>query len=553
MYVMQKNWLRTLAPLGFCVLTAGRSLPTPESPLVQEQGLPVVMVLTVAPGIVVGGNPATATITLSAADPRGATVIMLTSLAPGIAVFEGTDPATGALQLIIPAGSKTGIAPVRTFGQAAGAAVTLHASAGASTATAKLTVSAAAVTSLVFLPANVIGGAATTGTIRLDGAAPATGAQVNLSANSAVVSAPAVVSVPAGTSLASFTLTTTPTSADVQATVSATILGTPKSATVTVLAPNVSAVLLNPQSVTGGHPATGTVVLTAAAVGRAVPVSLTSSSSDASVPATLFIGTGRDRLDFTISTQNVASPRAVTITARLANSQPPPGSTPSITDGTSNTILVGETATGARANLTLTPIALVSTIPLLQSVVAQPSRVLGGTPVTITVTLQGVASDAVGLPFSVLLSTNQPQLLQLPAHVTIPAGSLTGTVSATTAAPSADQTVTITASSGTAISTTFLLQSPPPIATFTLRPTTLKGGLNIVAQLALSSTITRSVEVKLSTDHPELVTVPRSVILLGATPLAFTFTTSPTKVPTKVTIKVTIGTQTLSATVTLTL
>jgi hypothetical protein len=58
--------------------------------------------------------------------------------------------------------------------------------------------------------------------------------------------------------------------------------------------------------------------------------------------------------------------------------------------------------------------------------------------------------------------------------------------------------------------------------------------------------------VKLSTDHPDLVTVPATLILLGSTPRAFTFTTSPSKEKTTVTIKATIGAQTLSATVTIT-
>jgi hypothetical protein len=50
------------------------------------------------------------------------------------------------------------------------------------------------------------------------------------------------------------------------------------------------------------------------------------------------------------------------------------------------------------------------------------------------------------------------------------------------------------------------------------------GGLNIIAQITLSGTAPNSVTVNLSTDHPELVTVPATVTIplsTVATPLTF--------------------------------
>ncbi|MGH7468376.1 MAG: hypothetical protein ACRENP_10370 [Longimicrobiales bacterium] len=552
--------LRTLAPLGFCLFTTG-SLPLAESPPPHARASSA-LVLTVSPGLVAGGNTVNATITLDAPATGGGVEVTLSSLTPTVADFDGVDRATGTLKVLIKPGSTSSAARVRTFGQSVVTAASLRASIDGNTATASLTVTPPSVSSLEFFPAAVTGGSATTGTIRLDGVAPANGIPVQITNSSAVLLLPATVSVPPGVSQVTFGANTMPVQTDATATVSANIQGTPRSATVTVRALSLSSVQLSPRVVTGGSASSGTVVLSGAAVGRPVTVSLTSSSSEATVPALLSIGPGTDRANFTILTQTVSNVRTVTIRAQLGGSGTPPGgsgssTTSGITDGTSNTIIIGEPAgqVSASVSLTIEPSTVVTASAIrVQSIAAQPSSVQSGLPVAITVTLESAAPEVTtNLPVSIGLTSSQPQLLQIPTRVIIPAGSRTGSVNGTTSVVSVDQTVTITTGGTAPVSTTLLLKPPPPpVASFTLRPTTVKGGVNVIAQLTPSSGVTRPVEVKLTTDHPELISVPASVQLSPSTPLALTFTTTVTKTETPVTITASVGSQSVPVKVTIT-
>jgi len=81
------------------------------------------------------------------------------------------------------------------------------------------------------------------------------------------------------------------------------------------IAPRMQSLTLSPSSVVSGGTVSGSVVLSAAApVGGAV-VALSSSSSTASVPATVTVPSGATAATFTISTGTVSSNETVTITA----------------------------------------------------------------------------------------------------------------------------------------------------------------------------------------------------------------------------------------------
>jgi hypothetical protein len=77
------------------------------------------------------------------------------------------------------------------------------------------------------------------------------------------------------------------------------------------------------------------------------------------------------------------------------------------------------------------------------------------------------------------------------------------------------------------------------------------GGSNLIVQLAAASTLTSSVTVALSSDHPALVPVPATVSLFPSkVPQALTVHTAATTTPVTVTLTATAGSQTVTTTVT---
>ena len=311
-------------------------------------------------------------------------------------------------------------------------------------------------------------------------------------------------------------------------------------AVLTVSAPVPSQLSLNPISAPGGASVTGTVVLTGRAPARGLVLGLSGGSSDVAVPPNIDVPVGADRQDFQIATHPVGSARTVTIsvvTLQQLQQISSDGSVRLVAPGNSN-------AAPITANLSLTPSLTVT---------AQPSPATGGAPVAITLMVQPDPAS----PIALTLTTDHPELLQVPATVAGPPQTTTAPqriiVNVPTGVTSIDQGVTITASRGPISASTSLLikQTPPPISSFTLRPGTVHGGSNIISQLTLSNTAPASVAVSFTTDHPELVTVPATVTLARSTiPSSLTFRTAPATVQTTVTISASVGTQTTSTTVT---
>src|SRR5882762_4991526 len=89
--------------------------------------------------------------------------------------------------------------------------------------------------SLTLDPANVFGGQSSTGTVTLTGPAPASGAQVFLSSSDGAARVPSSVTIPAGTTSATFTVNTSFVLISTSATISATYNGTTRTATLSVL------------------------------------------------------------------------------------------------------------------------------------------------------------------------------------------------------------------------------------------------------------------------------------------------------------------------------
>ena len=294
-------------------------------------------------------------------------------------------------------------------------------------------------------------------------------------------------------------------------------------------AATLSAVALNPASVTGGASSTGTATLSGPAPTGGAVVSLSSNNTTAArAPASVTVAAGATSASFTVSTSTVTTATAVTISAAYA----------------------GATRT---ATLTVNP----GTPPVtLSSLTLNPTSVTGGTQSsTGTVTLSGAAPSGGAV---VSLSSNNTAAAQLPASVTVAAGATTASFTVSTSAVSAATAVTITAAYGGTTRTAILTvnpAAPPPatLASLSLNPTAVTGG----TQSSTGTVTLRGAApsggavVSLSSNNTGAARVPASVtVAAGATTASFTVNTSAVITSTTVTITAAYGGTTRAATLT---
>jgi hypothetical protein len=543
--IARGTWTATVAAVGFWV-GSHRELASTETPA-RPSVIPLTM--SVSPPVVAAGTQATLTITLASPAPPGGMQVPVVSGTPQAANL-GSAPNAILPIPMVPEGRTSITLPISTFAVSTRTAVTLRVSSGCDVATTTLTVEPFAITSVAIQPARVTGGTPVTATVTSSSPVPpGSGVPIQLSASLAGVTLPASVVIPPGSSSTTFSIPTTAVQTDRQITITASLgSGSSASGSLQLAAPIASAILLNPPTVLGGDQSTGTLVLTGPAPNGGKSFAMAVGGIGASVQPTVTIAAGADRQTFSITTQQVTTTTIVAINASPTTTQ---GVT--IADGSSNTIQVGERPVAASANLTIGPRVTIASPPSVQSVTTSVSKVSSGTPVSVTVALQTPAPT--GTTTAVQLSSNHPELVALPLAVTIPEGATTATVTAKTIPTSVDQTVTITASNSLRSVTTTLsvVKSVPTLAAFTIRPMTLVGGTNAIAELTLTLGPSANVVVSLTTDHPELISIPASVTLAPSTvPRAFTFRTVKPAVETRVTLKASAGTETTSVVLTIT-
>jgi hypothetical protein len=176
---------------------------------------------------VIGGNSATGTVVLNGVAPSGGAVVSLLSGNSAVVIL----PAS----VTVAAGTDRASFTVGTDVVAASATVTLSATYGSGSAfTSLIVLPAVTLASLTLNPTSVVGGNTSTGTVTLS-AAPSANASVTLtSSNTAVATVPASVTVPAGTTSASFAVTTNSVGASTAVTISGSFGGVTQSANLTV-------------------------------------------------------------------------------------------------------------------------------------------------------------------------------------------------------------------------------------------------------------------------------------------------------------------------------
>jgi hypothetical protein len=156
-----------------------------------------------SPTSVVGGASSTGTVTLNGPAPSGGTLITLQT--SNSAVARVPSNAT------IAAGSTSTTFTITTTPVSANKSVTITAIYAGVARTTTLTVNAAMLSSISRSPGTVVGGAISTGTVTLNGAAPMGGATVTLqSNNNSAAHVPTSVFVAGGATNATFTITTSP-------------------------------------------------------------------------------------------------------------------------------------------------------------------------------------------------------------------------------------------------------------------------------------------------------------------------------------------------------
>lgn len=420
-----------------------------------------VRTVSLSPATVTGGATATLTMTLDAPLASG----LVVTLNAAIASTDGSVQQLGApLAVSLPftvqaAPGQTSITqPAVTVPVFVNQSVTIAAAVSpASTplvprgsASALLTVLAPVVSAVQLSPAALTGGATATGTAVLTGKAPGKGLTFAVSSTDTSAVVPQILAIPGGSDRASFPISTKPVAITASAAIRAVSTSTLSTtlpfieqaatvgATLTIQPPVVRAVSVSPSSVFGGTTTTGTVALTGPAPALGFSLRIASSSASAVVAANATVSAGSDHLSFPIVARLTTTP---SVTATItASGQPTSSSTiSSTTDGTSNTIIVGESTTGPSATLAISSQVL--------GALTVPDSARGSSGFTILLTL----ASGVPTPVTVTLATNHPELLGLPAVASV-SPNLVSKVLVTTKPVSARLAgVTITATAGSSV------------------------------------------------------------------------------------------------------
>jgi len=377
------------------------------------------------------------------------------------------------------------------------------------------TVTIIALSGVSTTPSSVTGGSTTTGTVFLTGAAPSPGVDIALSSSSAAVTVPASVHINTGASSANFGISTSAVAATTGATITANGSGVTQSTTVTVKPPALSALAAG-TSVVGGDKETATVTLNGPAPSGGAKVTLSSSKTQVTVPASVTVAAGATSATFTITTKAVTAQVTAAIKATYG----------------------GVTKT---SNVNVVALAL-------NSLSLSPTTVLGGATSTATVVLDG----AVPTGTATVDITSSSTKATVPATLAIKAGLSTITFPVKTSSVTAVTQSAITVTYGGKTKTATLTIDPVEPKSMSLSPSNVQGGATSTATVTINGAAgTAGAKLTLSSSKT-VATVPASVtIAAGAKTATFKVTTKTVTTSTTSSIKAVSGT--FSATATLTI
>lgn len=486
--------------------------------------------LIFSPSVLVGGTMTTGTVLLSQLAPTGGTVVTLVSgnitVAPvptGSNITIPPNATRGTFDLTIPAGATQGTFTVNTTAVGTSVGVLFGATLNGAVQTFLLGVTPPiSVSGLTLSPAATTGGLTSTGQLTINSLAPQGGTVVPLTnSNPGAVTVPASVTVPSGSTLGIFNITTLAVTSTQTATITATLGGT-ETATLTVNPASgltVSSLVFSASPVLGGQPSMGTLTLSGPAPPAGSTVTLASSDPAVTVPASVMVLAGTSSATFTATTSVVAMQVTATITATI-------------------------NAMMQTAMLVVVP------SPAVASLVLNPTSVAGGNSSQATVTLSAAAPSGGTI---VMLSSSDPSV-QLAPSVTVAAGATTATFTVTTLVVTSPISAVITATVGASSQqATLSVTLPPPVPRLVFfNPATVTGGQTaqgtvVVTQAApMGGTVVTLSSSSTSVTVPGTVTVPQ-----GSKSVTFSATASSVSASTTVTVTATLNsaTQTITLTV----
>ena len=266
--------------------------------------------VTLSPASIVGGQTSTANRVYLYGDATVDTSVTLTSSNTALAVPQSTTT--------VSAGSSSHVFTITTSAVTTAQTVTLTATADGVSQSATLTVTPPLVTvkSLTLSKSTIVAKQPVSGTVTLSNPAPSGGAVVTLSSRSSYAKVPDSVTVAAGATTATFTISTLDVPSDTSATIIASYAGTSQSASLTITPRTLKSVTLSPTTIQGGSNTTANTVILYNNASADIVITLASSNpSVASVPSSVTVPAGASSQVFTITTSAVTTSQTVAITA----------------------------------------------------------------------------------------------------------------------------------------------------------------------------------------------------------------------------------------------
>jgi len=335
---------------------------------------------------------------------------------------------------------------------------------------------------------------------------------VHPSVSTGLVTVPSSVTVPSGTSSATFAVTTHGVASTTAVPIGCTFGGFTVSNTLTLTPATALTVTLDKTNIEGVGTATGTITLNAPAGPGGLSVKVTSSkTSSATVsPATVVIPADSTTGTFFVTTKNSTADFLVTFTAKTSRFS-----------GTVNLMVV------KLASVTLS---------------LDKTTIAGGDTATLTVT-RSVAAPTGGLTYQ--LGSDNAALIP-PTQIVLPEGETTASVTVNTASVTSNTTGTITLANGSQVKTIDAIVIPLGVTSLSSNPTDVTGSGSIDVTIYLNGAAPAGFTLA-GSSNANAITVPAS-ISIPAGQTSYVLTLAVKKVTADRTVTITIGGKTVSVT-----
>lgn len=417
---------------------------------------------------ILGGYSQAGTIALNTPATGTGFVVSLTTASSLV-----TLPAT----VTVPKGAKSIYFSFPTQPVGTSTPVSVKATSGSSSASGEFSIVPPAIQSVSFLPSSVTGGQNADVLLFLTGQVPASGASVRFTSNSSSWGGPTSIVIPGGSNSTRFTITTSAVAVNTTARVTATVYGSSSTASLTILAPVLSAFDLSSNTAAVGSPVQGTVTISSPAPKGGLAIKLKSDSTVAVVPSSVSVPVGQTAATFTVKTLSVSKKTIATLTSTL---------------GTSS----------LQQPITVSPLQL-------NSLTFNPGSVIGGLSTTGIISLNAPAPKNGA---TVTLSSSDGSA-SVPATISIPQGSTTAYFQVTTTPVVQTTQPKISASLGSSSIGIPIQVAPPVFDSLVVPASPIVSGSNTNGTITLlGNAPAGGWKFNLTSDQPS-VTVANSVLV----------------------------------------